>query len=97
MSAFTRFAYADVFTGQYKDRPTFIQSLLGRLKIEAKQDGWPGTAIVDADWIEKRGEPPMAVIQLMPGNGDVSVADVRIFLVEKRRRQFKLIGQEEAA
>ncbi|AID30831.1 hypothetical protein MCHK_3024 [Mesorhizobium huakuii 7653R] len=97
MSTFTRFAYADVFAGQYKDRPTFIQSLLGRLQIEARHDGWPGTAIVDADWIEKTGQPPMAVIQLMPGNGDVSVADVRMFLVEKRRKQLKLIAQEDAA
>lgn len=97
MSAFTRFAYADAFTGQYKDRPTFIQSLLGRLKIEAKKDGWPGTVLVDVDWVEKTGAPPIASITIQPGNGDVSVAEVRMFLVEKRRRQFKLIAEEDAA
>ena len=97
MSSFTRFAYADVFTGQYKDRPAFIDALLGRLKIEARKDGWPGTALEDADWIEKKGEAPIAAIQLRPGHGDVNVADVRIFLADKRRRQFKLIAEEEAA
>lgn len=98
MSKFTRFCYADAFTGQYKDRPSFIQAILGRLLIEARQDGWPGTAIADVDWVdEKQGAPAMATIQLQPGNGQVTVADVRIFLIEKRRRQFKLIAEEEAA
>lgn len=97
MSKSTRFCYADAFTGQYKDRPAFIEALLGRLKIEARQDGWPGVQLEDVDWIERKDEAPIAVIQLRPGHGDVNVADVRIFLVEKRRRQFRLIAQEEAA
>jgi hypothetical protein len=97
MSKFTRFCYADAFGGQYKDKPAFIEAILGRLKIEARQDGWPGVQLEDVDWIEKRGEPPIAVIQLRPGHGDVNVADVRIFLADKRKRQFKLVAQEDAA
>lgn len=97
MSASTRFATADVFTGQYKDRPTFIAGILSRLKIAARQDGWPGTALFDADWIEERGKEPMALIHLQQGTGDVSVADVRIFLIAKRRQQqFKLVSEDAA-
>lgn len=97
MSQFTRFCYADAFEGQYKDKPAFIEALLGRLKIEARQDGWPGVQLEDVDWIEERGKSPIAVIQLRPGHGDVNVADVRIFLAEKKRRQFRLVAQEDAA
>ena len=93
MSASTRFATADCFTGQYKDRPSFISGILGRLKIAAKQDGWPGTVLFDADWLEETGKPPLAVIALQPGTGDVTVADVRLFLVEKRKKQFRLVGE----
>jgi hypothetical protein len=89
MSAFARFATADCFCGQYKDRTVFIAALLGRLQVEAKKDGWPGTAIFDADWIEARGQPDMAVISLQPGMGTVSVADVRIFLIDKKRTERK--------
>lgn len=89
MSAFARFATADCFTGQYKDRTTFIAAILGRLQLEAKKDGWTGTVICDADWIEERGKPDMAVIALQPGMGAVSVADVRIFLIDKKRAERK--------
>ncbi|RUV57636.1 MULTISPECIES: hypothetical protein [unclassified Mesorhizobium] len=89
MSAFARFAAADCFTGQYKDRTTFIAALLGRLQVEAKNDGWPGTVLFDVDWIEERGQPDMAVISLQPGMGAASVADVRIFLIDKKRAERK--------
>ncbi|RWG44150.1 hypothetical protein [Mesorhizobium sp.] len=89
MSACSRFATADCFTGQYKDRTAFIAALLGRLQVEAKKDGWPGTVLFDADWIEERGKPDMAVIALQPGMGTASVADVRIFLIDKRRAERK--------
>lgn len=97
MSSCTRLVTADIFTGQYKDRPTFIASILSRLKIAAKQDGWPGIALFDADWIEERGKQPMAVIHLQQGTGDVSVADVRIAVIEKQRQRRRFVAQEDAA
>ncbi|MBZ9856736.1 hypothetical protein LB566_23370 [Mesorhizobium sp. CA13] len=84
-----RFATADVFTGQYKDPKTFIAAILGRLQVAALQDGWIGTQLYDADWIEKTGEPPMAVISLRPGEGAATVADVRQFLIDKKRAERK--------
>jgi len=96
MSRFTRFVFADAFEGQYKDKPAFIEAILGRLKIEARQDGWPGVQLEDVDWIEARDKPPIAVIQIRPGHGDVNVADVRIMLAEKKRREFRLVAEDAA-
>lgn len=89
MSTSIQFATADVFTGQYKSKADFIDGILSRLKIAARQDGWTGTALHSASWITRRGEPDMAVIALQPGAGDVSVADVRIYLIEKRQQERK--------
>ncbi|RUW39156.1 hypothetical protein EN739_24455 [Mesorhizobium sp. M2A.F.Ca.ET.017.03.2.1] len=89
MRTSTRFCTADYFTGQYKDRQTFIASMLGRLQVAALQDGWIGTQLFDADWIEKKGEPPMAVISLRPGEGAATVADVRQYLVDKKKAERK--------
>ena len=86
MSNFTRFATADYFTGQYQDRTAFVGAVLGRLLLEARQDGWPGTAIEDADWIEETGRPDMAVLSLRPAIGNVTIADVRMFLIDKKNR-----------
>ncbi|MER8380692.1 hypothetical protein [Mesorhizobium sp. M1399] len=89
MSTSRRFATADVFTGRYKDPKTFIAAILGRLQVAALQDGWSGTQLYDADWIEERGQPPMAVITLRPGEGAASVADVRQYLIDKKRAERK--------
>jgi len=86
MSRYARFATADYFTGQYKDRTTFMAAILGRLQLEARQDGWTGSAIFDADWIEETGKPDMAVLSLQPSTGNVTIANVRLFLIEKKNK-----------
>lgn len=85
MSQSARFITADCFTGQFDNRTKFIDAMLGRLKLAARRDGWQGQQLHDVDWIEVKGEPDMAVIAIQPGTGDVNVADVRIFLIEKKK------------
>lgn len=84
-----RMATADIFTGQYQNEKTFISAILGRLQVAAQQDGWIGTQLYEADWIEKTGEPPMAFIALRPGEGAASVDDVRQYLIDKKRAERK--------
>ncbi len=85
MSQFARIATADCFTGQYHNESRMIDAILGRLKLAGKLDGWLGFALADADWI--KGDPDMAVISIQPGSGDVSVADVRAYLLQKKKQE----------
>lgn len=79
---------SDIFTAQYKDEATFVEAILGRLKIEAREMGWRGTAL---DWIEwrpadeRRG--PLCTITIREGKGDVTVADCRLALKTQRHRE----------
>lgn len=87
MSSVYRIGTADTFAGQYRDAKTFIESLLGRLKVEARRQGWHGTALYDAEITRERGKPDMYFVALSPGLGEVSVAEIRAFLVDKKRKQ----------
>lgn len=89
MSRSLRLVTADSFTGQYKNRANFVDGILTRLKLAARADGWIGCQLFDADWIKAEGQPDMAVIAIAPGLGDVSVADVRTFLAERKKRERK--------
>lgn len=89
MSRSLRLVTADNFTGQYKDRTSFVEGILTRLKLAARADGWVGWQLFDADWIKAEGKPDMAVVAIAPGLGDVTVADVRSFVAEKRKRERK--------
>lgn len=80
-----RIATSDSFTGQYRDKAAMIGAMLGRIKIEARLDGWEGTVLQDVMWIEgKGGAPDEATIALDRGAGDVSIDDVRAFLREQK-------------
>mgnify|MGYP001143327236 CR=1 FL=1 len=85
MSRLARIVTADCFEGQYQNQSRMIDAMLGRLKLAGKQDGWLGFALHDAEW--RPGKPDMAVIAIQPGTGDVSVADVRAHLLEKKKQE----------
>lgn len=84
MSVF-RIATSDHFTGQYRDKAAMIGAMLGRLKVEARRDGWGGTVLQDAIWTPGAGgEPDQATIALDRGQGDATIDDVRMFLREQK-------------
>lgn len=92
-------AAADSFEGQYASEAALVGALLGRIKIAARERGWRGTFLIDADWLtglERRdpaspdaapaftGCPPTCLIVLGPGHGDVTVTEVSALIREKR-------------
>jgi hypothetical protein len=70
---------------RHPDRAAMIGSILDRIKELGRGDGWQGTRLHDAIWIEgAKGEPDQAVITLAPADiGDVTTADVRALIGAK--------------
>lgn len=91
-------ALADSMSGQYASEKLLARHLLGRLKLEAREKGWKGNFLLDADWITDldvvrqtplgdvitRHEPILLVI-IGPGHGDVTVDELRNFIRAKKR------------
>ena len=91
-----RIGTADTFTGQYRDRAAFIEGILGRLAIEARERNWQGTRLHEANWHPGADAgADMAFIAVEPGDGHVTVGEVRMYLVERKRREKKQRQQEE--
>ncbi len=66
-SRIRRFAYADEFTGQYRDETAFMTALLGSVTIHAREAcAWGGMKILRVDWTEHDGRR-FAALECGPG------------------------------
>jgi hypothetical protein len=88
-------ALADSFTPQYPSEKALVGAIVGKLKIEARERGWKGTKLLEAEWIDRKrqaergyvsGGDPIALVVIGPGHGDVTVDEVSAFIRDKRKR-----------
>lgn len=94
-------ALADAFTGQYRDRAQFVEMLVAKLAVAARQAGWRGARISAVSWCEPPKNPeaagwkvdgPIAALTISPGDGALTVDAVRAAFreeIEAQRRQDK--------
>ena len=75
---------ADAFTGQYRDEAAFVASLIGTLAIEMRRKGWSGCRVAEADWHAEDGKAPVMLIQIAPGERELTIEAVRAKVKERR-------------
>jgi hypothetical protein len=77
------------FTPDYRDEKTFVASMIGRVKIQARERGWTGLHLVEAayaadpDNLDRR----RLTLRVGPGHGDITVKDIGDACRAARRRQ----------
>jgi hypothetical protein len=72
---------ADFSAKKHGDEKAFVEGLLVSLKDVAREKGWRGQRLVQAEWSDDAG----ALIIIDEGPGDVTVADVRLATIEAHR------------
>lgn len=82
-----RILAGDAFDSRYRSERQMVEAVIGRIAIAAREDGWPGMKLADAEWTGSGFGKEITLTIDRADRGAVTVDDVGKFLRAKKREQ----------